>query len=506
MFSARRIKELASTLRFRIVFWITLVVVIMVVGLNTGVREIEHRTLRAGYDDYLSDTVEQIGGLVASTPTSNKTQLVDLLKDKAKDNEYRSLFLQLFDDKQTLIWGSANATVLIPPPTFTDSYNGPFNGRRHRILEKRLRNDAGEVVYLRCGFLQLALQEDIDLINRNILLASIFLVLLAPMGGYIISWRATRPISQIIQTAAHLEPSNLSERLPIRGAGDEIDQLSQTINSMLDRLAAFITQNRDFLANAAHELRSPLAAIRSSVEVGLNQSRSTEEYAAILSDVMEEITRLAALVNRLLTLAEADAGRLAGRNQVTRLEKLVNEAVLMFDAVAESRGVKLTTGKLEPALVTGGDSNLRQLIRNLIDNAIKYNRDNGEVIVELQTDARKKRAILLVRDTGIGIDDEVLPRIFERFYRADKARSREQERGGYGLGLSICKTIVDALHGEMTVSSEKGKGSTFTVSLPLADESVALSQSGAFRLGHDPAITPSVGHHEHASKTATAPE
>ena len=172
----------------------------------------------------------------------------------------------------------------------------------------------------------------------------------------------------------------------------------------------------------------------------------------------------------------------------------------MFDAVADARGVKLVTGTLEPALVAGGDSNLRQVVRNLIDNAIKYNRDHGEVVVELHTDAEKKLAVLTVRDTGIGIDEDVLPRVFERFYRADKARSREQECGGYGLGLSICKTIVDALHGEITVTSEKGKGSVFTVTLPLADEASLLSQSGAYRIGMGPAIQ------DHASKADAAPE
>src|SRR5439155_6416071 len=139
--------------------------------------------------------------------------------------------------------------------------------------------------------LQFALQEDIDLLNRNILLASISIMLAAPLGGYVIALRATRPISQIIATAAHLQPGNLEERLPIRGTGDEIDQLSQTINGMLDRLASYLHQNRDFVANAAHELRSPLAAIRTSVEVGLNKSRTPDEYAAILADVMEEISR-----------------------------------------------------------------------------------------------------------------------------------------------------------------------------------------------------------------------
>jgi signal transduction histidine kinase len=147
--------------------------------------------------------------------------------------------------------------------------------------------------------------------------------------------------------------------------------------------------------------------------------------------------------------------------------------------------------------VAGGDSNLRQVVRNLIDNAIKYNRDHGEVVVELHTDVKNKLAVLTVRDTGMGIDEDVLPRVFERFYRADKARSREQECGGYGLGLSICKTIVDALQGEITVTSEKGKGSMFKVVLPLADEAAALGQSGAYRLGMT---------QEHASNAAAAAE
>src|SRR5205807_749662 len=233
---------------------------------------------------------------------------------------------------------------------------------------KKLRKATGETYYIRCGFLQFALQEDIDLLNRNLLLASITLLLAAPLGGYVIALRATRPIAQIIATTAHLQPSNLKERLPIRGTGDEIDQLSQTINGMLDRLASYIDQNRDFVANAAHELRSPLAAIRSSVEVGLNKSRTPEEYAVILSDVMEEIGRLVGLVNRLLILAEGDAGRLAGKDQFAHLDKIVRESVDMFDAVAELKGVRLQLGELARALVPGDETYLRQVVRNLIDN------------------------------------------------------------------------------------------------------------------------------------------
>jgi len=505
MFSVQRVKELFSTLRFRIVMWITFVVTVMVFAVNVGVREIEYRALRLSYDDFLAQEVEEISGAVTKSQSGEKEKLFGFLKEKVKENEYRSLFVQIFDNKGGLFWASNNAppVMLVPAPSFTAEYNGPFESSSHHIFEKSIHKDA-EKYYVRCGFLQLALQEDIDLVNRNIFMVSLILIVLAPLGGYIIAWRTTRPISKVIETAAHLEPANLKERLPIRGTGDEIDQLSTTINGMLDRLASYITQNRDFLANAAHELRSPLAAIRSSAEVGLNQCRTPEEYTAILADVMEEIGRLTGLVNRLLLLAEADAAGLAARNQATRLEKIVHEAAMMFDAVAEAQDVRLTLGVIDPCLVPGDETSLRQIVRNLIDNAIKYNRQAGEVTVNLRVDAARNQAIFTVKDTGIGIDREVLPRIFERFYRVDKARSREQERGGYGLGLSICKTIVLALHGDITVESEKGKGTTFIVRLPLADEAAALANSGD-RLGLTPA-KPAASYREHTSNTAAAPE
>ena len=481
MYFVQRINELFSTLRFQITLWITFVVLVLVLGMITGVREIEERARRYGYDDFLIETLEEVSDSVAAHEFEDKDKLYASLKEKVKAGEYRALFVQVFDDQQNLIWGSSNAAVTLAPPAFEALDRGPYDSRKHRVYEKRLHKLSGEVYYVRCGFLKLSLQEDIDLINRTMVWAGVFLVIFAPVGGYIIAMRATKPISQIIATAAHLEPANLKERLPIRGTGDEIDQLSRTINGMLDRLASFITQNRDFLANAAHELRSPLAAIRSSVEVGLNQSRTPEEYAAILSDVMEEISRLAGLVNRLLILAEADAGRLSIRDLSARLDKVVRESVEMFDAVADAAGIQLTIAELPTVIVRGDETNLRQVVRNLIDNAIKYNRNPGEVVVSLRADPVNREAILTVADSGIGIDNEVLPRIFERFYRIDKARSREKERLGYGLGLSICQTIIHSLHGSITVESEIGKGTIFTIRLPLGEESAILSQSGEQR-------------------------
>ena len=489
MLSVGRLRELFSTLRFRLVMWITLVVFALVLVTNFGIREIELRTLRNSYDEFLKASVEEVSNTISKFELRMKTPGLTLaqreksrefyfngLRDKVRANEHRTWFLQLYNNHDKLIWSSTNAPEL-DPPSFDGELHGPYDAKTHRVLERKLSAN-GEMYYIRCGFLQIALQDDIDLLNRYVLIVSLSILLAVPLGGYVIARRATRPIAQIIATTAHLQPSNMNERLPIRGTRDEIDQLSQTINGMLDRLASYINHNRDFVANAAHELRSPLAAIRSAVEVGLNRSRTPEEYAVILTDVMEEIGRLAGLVNRLLILAEGDAGQLGRAEQFTRLDKIIRESIDMFEAVAEMRGVRLTTGAMASALVRGDETYLRQVVRNLIDNAIKYNKNPGEVVVELRVDQTKKQAFLIVKDWGVGIDQAVLPRIFERFYRADKSRTRENERAGYGLGLSICQAVVQALHGEITVASVAGQGSTFTVCLPLIEDATSLSHSG----------------------------
>ena len=469
MFSVQRARELFSTLRFRLVLWITLIVFLMVVVTNFSVREVEQRALQSSYDQFLHDSLEDVHLTINRLEGENAAQFERDLEAKVAAYYSRSWFLQVFDERKHPTFTSKNAPNL-GPPDFTGDAKGPYNNNEHRVFAKKLHHTSGEVYYVRCGFNQTELQEDIDVLNRSILLASISILLAAPLGAYIIALRATRPITQIITTTEHLQPTNLNERLPIRGTGDEIDQLSETINGMLDRLASYIDRNRDFVANAAHELRSPLAAIRSSVEVALNRTRTPDEYAALLTDVVEEISRLAGLVNRLLILAEGDAGRIAGNDQFTRLDKVIRESIDMFEAVAESKSVRLIVGDLPAVLVPGDETHLRQVVRNLIDNAIKYNRNPGEVTVRLRSDASRKRAILTIEDTGIGIDRQVLPRIFERFYRADKARSREIEHAGYGLGLSICQSVIQALQGEITVDSEPGRGTTFTVSLPLIDE------------------------------------
>jgi heavy metal sensor kinase len=294
------------------------------------------------------------------------------------------------------------------------------------------------------------------------------ILLLAPTGGHLMSDRAIAPLQQIISATERLRPSRLNERLTVRGVGDELDQLAIKINQFLDQIADHLRQHRDFVANAAHELRSPLTAVQSSVEVTLERHRSTEEYEELLYSVSDECRHLSTLVNQLLQLAESESNEAPRLRQPVRLDEIVGKALEMFEPVADERGVELSGLFTEPVPVLGDRQQLRQVVTNLIDNAIKFTPTGGRVTVKLEQSRALRAATLTVADTGIGISPDELPRIFERFYQVDKARTRVGAPRGNGLGLSICRAILAAHHGTIDVSSEPGRGTTFRVCLPTA--------------------------------------
>jgi signal transduction histidine kinase len=275
-------------------------------------------------------------------------------------------------------------------------------------------------------------------------------------------------LARIIDTTARLHPSHLEERLQLRGTRDELDRLSLTVNGLLDRIANYISQNQQFTANAAHELRSPLAAIQNALEVGLNADRSAEEYRELIGETLEECGVLRDLVNQMLLLAESDTGRLEISPEAIRLDQVAQKSHEMFAGVAEAADLKLELVCSEPVLVYGDANRLRQVINNLIDNAIKFSRPQGSITVSVRREYGR-HAVLEVIDTGIGISEEDLPHVFERFYRGDKSRQRKDRSGGTGLGLSICRSIVLAHSGTIKVESTLGLGTGFTVTLPLAE-------------------------------------
>ncbi len=292
----------------------------------------------------------------------------------------------------------------------------------------------------------------------------IIALVLAPLGGYLLALRATMPLNVMIRTTERLRPQQMNERLPTRNTKDELDQLSEAFNRLLDRIAEYLTKRQDLLANSAHELRTPLAALRSTAELALSSDRSVDEYRELIESIVSECGNLEQLVNQLLLLSETESAHFESRGEVVDLSRITSEACDMFGAVAESRGVELKTDIAEGVLVDGSRLHLRQLLNNLIDNAIKFIPAEGSVKVLLEQSPEK--VCLKVCDTGVGIAPEEQQRLFERFYRGDRARRRDTPTRGTGLGLSICRAIAEAHGGTIHVESEPGVGTQFSVCLP----------------------------------------
>ncbi|BBO35813.1 sulfatase-like hydrolase/transferase [Lacipirellula parvula] len=454
------------TLRFRLAVWNAIVVIITALVTLIGLRQGVRWALVHELDQVLIDDAHEIVLSINSVHHGNLESLKTDLERMAQSHEHRGWYVKLVDDRGDQLWATQDARPRLPRPNIDEDAT-PVTFEGYRIVQMRAPHAIDGVAGIRVGATLDRINEDMARIDRWVLLAAAAVLLAAPIGGYWLASRAVHTLGEIITTAARLRPNHLEERLIIRGSGDELDQLAETINSLLDRIAAYLNVKRDFLANAAHELRTPLAAIRSSVEVALNGARSPEEYEDLMVDVIEECGALEALVNQLLLLSETEAELPVAQFQRVDLNDLTFKAVDMFSGVAEARGVKLRVGRVDYALVEGNRNHLRQVLNNLLDNAVKYTPAGGEVTVEAIVDGTSVR--LSIADTGTGISNEEQQHIFQRFFRAESARTRSPGVGGTGLGLSICQSVVHNHGGEIAFNSVIDRGTTFTVTLPLAD-------------------------------------
>ncbi len=294
-----------------------------------------------------------------------------------------------------------------------------------------------------------------------------FLLAVSVTFAYIIAGRAFRPIDHIVdQVEAITDGRSLHRRLAIGAAGDEMARLSTTLNAFIERLETSFGALRRFTADASHELKTPLAVMRADVERAMSSTANEVEQAVALEEALQQVTRMADLVDSLLTLARADEGRFDLFREPIDLTPLTREVVETARLLAEEPEITIEASQLDGAEVLGDVTRLRQLFLNLVTNAIKYTPRGGTVEIALVREEEVAR--LSVRDTGIGIAAADLPYVFERFWRADRVRSRASERGGFGLGLAISQWIAQAHGGTLEVQSRLGRGSTFVVTLPLA--------------------------------------
>lgn len=303
---------------------------------------------------------------------------------------------------------------------------------------------------------------DVALVREMVLFGLPFLLGLAGLGGYLVATRSLAPLDWMAEQARRITGSNLDTRLEIGDAALELNMLAASFNELLGRLDQSFAAMKRFVADASHELRTPLAVIHGEADVALAHDRPAAEYRQSLAIILDECRRLSRLVDDLLNLARADAGRVRLQVAEFYFNDLLAECCRSLHALAAARRIELECLPSEDVAFCGDEALLRRLVVNLLDNAIRYTPAGGRITASLE--ARGAEVRLCIADTGIGISPEAAPHIFERFYRTDKARSRAE--GGFGLGLSIVKWIAESHRGAVAVSSRPEEGSTFTVTLP----------------------------------------
>ena len=290
-------------------------------------------------------------------------------------------------------------------------------------------------------------------------------VLLLLGGGWWLIRNALRPVTALTRSAERIHAHNLHERLLCSGSGDELDRLTQVINSMMARLDDSFTRSREFTLHASHELKTPLAILHGEIETLWNDPSSTPAHRESFASQLDEIQRLNRIVEGLTFLAKTDAGQVPLVHEPVRLEELVQDSFADAQMLARSQQIKVELAACEEVVMHGDSDRLRQLLLNLTDNAIKYNQPRGRVTISLVRD--NGTADLTITNTGPGISLEKLPRVFDRFYRGDSAHNSEIE--GCGLGLSIAQWIVNAHTGTIQIASDPETVTTVTVRIPTSN-------------------------------------
>jgi len=288
-------------------------------------------------------------------------------------------------------------------------------------------------------------------------------VVVAIMAGRYMAGRALAPLARLSAEARTIDVADLRKRLTVRGADDELDELALAFNDTLERLEQAVGDMKQFSTALAHELRTPLAALRGEAELALTHAQSAEDYRRGLATQLEELDRLARLITELLTLARAEAGDILLRKEVVDLGALARTIAQSLEPVARARELSLACEIPEEVVVTGDAGWLERLLLNLVDNAIAFTPAGGRITIRVTQADRTAR--LDVEDTGIGISGDAIAHVFDRFYQADPSRSAHG--GGVGLGLSLARWIAQRHNASISVQSEPGKGSTFTVLLPI---------------------------------------
>jgi heavy metal sensor kinase len=455
--------------RSRMTLWYVLVLGVLLLAYAAGASLFLFYSLREQLDHNLLEDVERVEGLLENTPDGMVT--LDSVRHE-EDEPTMQRFVEVWSSEGILLYRSPTpqgGTLGGPPRPSPKGTTQPSpypvrlaDGTRVRMATSVHTVDSRRV-FLRVAHSEQGLWREIEEFVSVLLLALPLALVLAGFSGFALARKALAPIDAMAYKAERISAERLNERLPIENPEDELGHLARAFNATLARLEAAFDQLRRFTADASHELRTPLTAIRSVGEVALQTPKSATEYRDVIGSMLEETDRLTRLVDSLLTLSRADAGHIHVQRSDISLLGLAQEACSLVEVLAEEKRQRISI-EGELALMVAGDRLiLRQALVNLIDNAIKYSPAEAEIVVRVRA-GKDNQLIVEVVDQGPGVPQEHQSRIFDRFYRVDRARSREW--GGAGLGLAIARWAVEVHGGQIALQSVEGHGSTFSVTLP----------------------------------------
>jgi len=461
--------------RFRLTLYYTTIQLVFLAALGGFLYYRNHRSMLHELERFVKDETRDV---MAYLP-QYLPAIAQHFETESQGERYYELSFRLLDPQ---------GKVLARSRTFRDSYTEPIHaealqaalegdsysefiwlpGRpsRHLLVTRSFRR--GEVRYI---VQTLAYLEPLDSLSRrfrqNIYVAIPLFVLISWVAGYTLSRKVLRPVHEMARTARHITSTSLDQRLARSNSGDEFDVLAATLNDMIARLQESFDLLRQFAADAAHELRTPLTIVKGEAEVALRSNADDPEtYRATLESTIRECDRMIGIISNLLLLSQADTDAVQLHKEPLPFDDLLGEVAETFRILAEEAGLSLEVGHLPAVTVHGDRSRLHELFANLLDNAVKYTPAGGRITIACHADIHEVHVD--ISDTGIGIPEDQQGKIFDRFYRVDRSRSRET--GGSGLGLSIARWIATAHGGRIEVHSAPGAGSTFTVSLPLGPE------------------------------------
>ena len=478
-----------DSVRVRLTLWYTAVLTFVLIVLALITYSIFWRSTLQRTDVNLSELSE---AFLTTLDAEAKDQIgSDSLKEAGQvainEHRFRDHVFAIFDDAGNIVVTSEGA--LPSAPANGSSVGGPLSSpsfqrfldassRTDRLFSKvkggkdgyrafaRRFSSSGKTYTLVILQSLHAQQEMLEEVTATFAWVIPIAIVLASVGGYFLARKSLAPVVAMSSQAGRIGAANLHERLAVQNERDELGHLAQSFNSLLDRLSQSFERQQRFMADASHELRTPVAILRGETEVALSQeARSLKEYRESLEVLHQEATRLTHIVEDLFTLTRADAGQYPLQPRDFYLDELVGECVHSARTLALAKKISLNLEESSESPIPADESLLRRMILNLLDNAIKYTPEGGRVTVTCKRVADEY--VVAITDTGGGIPVELQPRIFERFFRADRARSRTENDGsGAGLGLSISRWIAEAHHGRLELTRSDSTGSTFTAYLP----------------------------------------